>query len=255
MKSVEDMDFISEYLEWIRKNTTQYKINEYVEITTPFLDIHNDHIQFYVRKTPDGFELTDDGYILSDLQMSGCDIKSPKRQEMVSQIAATLGVTIKQEEICTHATRFDIAQKQHIMIQAMLKIGDMFMTSSSRVKGLFCDEVCDFLFENDVRCTRSIMIMGHSGLSHCFDFVIPSSRKSPERVITALNSPTKQSVQAALFSWNDVQKTRPERSKGYIVLNDAKKAVGQELLSAIDSYDLTPIPWKLRTNYVEELAS
>lgn len=255
MDKSKPFDFIENYLSWIRSNSSQKRIGAFEEITTPFVDSHNDHIQFYISRSQHGFILTDDGYTLNDLEMCGCDIKSKKRREYIQQISESLGVSIKDGSIVAEATESDIACKQHMMIQAMLKISDMFLTTSSRVKGLFFEEVDSFFEENDIRNTPSIMMMGQSGLSHRFDFVIPASRKMPERIVTTLNTPSKQNVQAAIFAWNDVIKTRSTHSKGYIVLNDTKKAPNPEIFTAIKNYDLVPLLWKQRENFVVELAS
>ena len=77
----------------------------------------------------------------------------------------------------------------------------------------------------------------------------------PERIVTTLNTPSKQNVQAAIFAWNDVIKTRSTHSKGYIVLNDTKKATNLEIVTAIKNYDLVPLPWKQRDEFITELAS
>ena len=127
-------DFIGKYLDWIKNNSTQTMIGEYSEISTPFVDAHNDQIRFYIMKSKGGYILTDDGYVINDLEMCGCDVKSPKRKQMMMQIAEAIGVTIKSNCIIVEASEHDIARKQHIMIQAMLKITDMFLTTSSRVK-------------------------------------------------------------------------------------------------------------------------
>ena len=248
-------DFIENYLSWIRSKSSQKTIGDFEEITTPFIDSHNDQIQFYVSRSSNGFTLTDDGYTLSDLEMCGCDIKSKKRKEFIVQIAESLGVSIKDGAIVTEATETDIACKQHMMIQAMLKISDMFLTSSSRVKGLFFEEVDSFFKENDIRNTPSIMMMGQSGLSHRFDFVIPASKEKPERIVTTLNTPSKQNVQASIFAWNDVMKARSINSMGYIVLNDTKKATNREIITAIEKYELIPLPWKQRKDFIPDLAS
>lgn len=250
-------DFITRYLEWIKRNSSQTVIGDYSEITTPFVDAHNDQIQFYITRTGHGYMLTDDGYVINDLEMCGCDVKSKKRNQMMTQIAESIGVTIKDNCIVVEANEGDIARKQHIMIQAMLKISDMFLTASSRLKGLFLEEVQNFFIANDIRNTPSIMLMGHSGLSHQFDFVIPASRKMPERVITIINTPTKQAVESALFAWNDVAKTRNggNGSQGYIILNDKKKKPSNELFNAIQNYDLKAVPWTDRDAYITELAS
>lgn len=255
MGKSQSFDFIDSYLSWIRENSSQKRIGDYEEITTPFVDSHNDHIQFFICRSKTGFVLTDDGYTINDLEMCGCDVKSKKRRELISQLAESLGATIRNGSVVVEASESDIACKQHMMIQAMLKISDVFLTTSSRVKGLFFEEVDSFFEENDIRNTPSIMMMGQSGLSHRFDFVIPASKKMPERILTTLNTPSKQSVQAAIFAWNDVVKTRTAQSKGYIVLNDTKKASSLEIITAIKNYELVPLLWKQRKDYIEELAS
>jgi len=248
-------DFIAQYLDWIKHNSSQVAIGNYSEITTPFVDAHNDQIRFYISKVNGGYLLTDDGYVINDLEMCGCDIKSKKRKQLMMQIAEAIGATIQNDCIVIEASDHDIARKQHIMIQAMLKISDMFLTTSSRVKGIFMEEVQAFFEQNDIRNTPSVMLMGHSGLSHQFDFVIPASRKMPERVITAINTPSKQSIESALFAWNDVAKTRKAESRGYIILNDQKKKASEDLFRAIQNYDLKAVAWTARDSFVEELAS
>ena len=41
------------------------------EITTPFVDRHNDSLQIYLFQENGNYVLTDDGYTLSNLEMSG----------------------------------------------------------------------------------------------------------------------------------------------------------------------------------------
>jgi len=60
------------YRSWLKDKTALREINGHIEITTPFLDRHNDFIQIYARRENDGFLLTDDGYTIDDLSMSGC---------------------------------------------------------------------------------------------------------------------------------------------------------------------------------------
>ena len=248
----DDKRFIDAYLKWLRENSSQKVINGYTEITTPFLDSNNDCIQYYIKEMEDGCILTDDGYTLNDLLMQGCDIKSKNRKELIEQIGASLGVTISGEEITVKTTVYDIAPKQHILIQAILRISDMFMTTSSRVRGLFFEEVAEYLDKHDVRSAKSIMLTGQSGLMHNFDFIIPASKSMPERLITTLNTPSKQTVQAALFSLEDIKRVRKEEHKGFIILNDTKK-IKDEIVMAIKACDATPIQWKQRDEYIDKL--
>lgn len=253
MQEIGVKDFIKEYIDWIKNNSAQIQINDYVEISTPFLDSHNDYLQLYIKHEGDRYILTDDGAVINDLIMNGCDVSTKKRREMINQLAASLGVTIKGKEIQTEASVGNIAQKQHSMYQAMLKIGDVFMSSSSRVRGLFFDEIESYFIENDVRYSQSVLLMGTSGLTHRFDFIVSASRRKPERVITALNTPDRQNIESALFSWEDTKKMRKKDSKSYIILNNIKKPVASEYKAAISSYGITPIPWSDRDDFIEEL--
>ena len=248
-------NFINEYLDWIKNNSSQISIGDYNEITTPFVDAHNDHIRFYISKKNGGYILSDDGYTINDLEMCGCDIKSKKRKQLMTQIAEGIGVSIIDNCIVVESSAQDIARKQHIMIQAILKMSDMFLTTSSRVKSIFMEEVQEYFLSNDIRNTPSILLMGHSGLSHQFDFVIPASRKMPERFVTTINTPNKQAVESALFAWNDVVKTRKADSRGYIILNDTNRKANDALFNAIQNYELKAVPWTERDSFIDEFAS
>ena len=63
---------LDEYWEWLRGKTTLRELDDRVEITTPYLDRHNDYLQIYAERRDGGFVLSDDGYVLEDLELSGC---------------------------------------------------------------------------------------------------------------------------------------------------------------------------------------
>ena len=56
----EVQSLLDRYWIWLRERTTLREIGEWTEITTPYLDRHNDYIQIYARRTDGGFLLTDD---------------------------------------------------------------------------------------------------------------------------------------------------------------------------------------------------
>ena len=62
---------IDAYISWLRKGLTVESLENACELTTPFLDRHNDHLQIYATKRNGKIELTDDGFILADLQLAG----------------------------------------------------------------------------------------------------------------------------------------------------------------------------------------
>ena len=98
-----ETDFIQQYIKWIKENSGQRVINGYTEITTPFLDIHNDELRFYVQKKDNEYLFTDDGYILSDLEMSGVSITKGRRSELLQAMADTMNIRIQDGAITAKA--------------------------------------------------------------------------------------------------------------------------------------------------------
>ena len=41
---------LNQYWEWLKEKTTLRQINDWVEITTPHLDRHNDYLQIFATK-------------------------------------------------------------------------------------------------------------------------------------------------------------------------------------------------------------
>lgn len=98
------------------------EVGDWVKITTPYLDRHNDHIEVYIVKEPDGYLLTDDGQTLQDLEQCGFD--DPHGEKLPWDTINTLGVTIEDGEITIRATSGDFAIRKHDLIQAILAIND-----------------------------------------------------------------------------------------------------------------------------------
>ena len=87
--------FIETYIAWLKQNTTALQIgNDVVEINSPFLDRHNDYIQIYISLSDGGYILTDDGYTISDLEMSGLAFNTTKRKEELNTILNGFGVSL-----------------------------------------------------------------------------------------------------------------------------------------------------------------
>jgi hypothetical protein len=68
---------LDQYAQWVRDKSILRVVNDqYVEITTPYLDRHNDYTQIYVRKDDGGFVLTDAGDTKLGI-IRGCASGSP----------------------------------------------------------------------------------------------------------------------------------------------------------------------------------
>jgi hypothetical protein len=246
---------VASYAEWLKAKITTADVNGHCEITTPFLDRHNDRLQIYVQRLPNGLRLTDDGYIIGDLEASGCKLDTQQRQQLLSTVLNGFGVKQLDGELFIESSVETFAQKKHALLQAMIAVNDMFMTAKHRVASLFVEDVEKFLEEHDIRFTPNVEFVGKSGYTHRFDFVIPHSRRFPERILRAINSPSKETATGVLFSWMDTKDVRPANSLMYAILNDSEKPLKQDVLSAFSHYDVKTLLWSQRGTYLEELAA
>ena len=246
---------LDEYWTWLRERTSFREIDDWIEITTPYLDRHNDCLQIYAKRASGGFVLTDDGCVLEDLDQSGCKIDSAKRQALFKTTLNGFGVQVKEKALEVRASADNFALRKHNLIQAMLAVNDLFFMASPTIASLFYEDVVAWLDLSEIRYTPSVKFTGKSGYDHQFDFVIPKSKIQPERVLRAINRPNRDTAQAMVFSWIDTKEVRFPDSRAYAILNDSEKPVSENVLDAIRNYDVHPIPWSGRDKAREELAA
>lgn len=257
MNLVEDVRLqMDNYFRWLKDKTILRSIDdEWVQVTTPHLDRHNDQLQFYVHKENSGYVFTDDGYILNDLINSGCPLDSPKRVELLKTTLAGFGVQLDGDQLMLKATPDNFSLKKHNLIQAMLAVNDLFFLASPYVASLFFEDVIQWLDLADIRYTPKVKFTGKSGYDHMFDFVIPRSRTQPERIVQAISNPKKDTAEAVMFKWMDTRETRSPESRLYAFLNDGTSAVSLAVLDALRNYQLQPVLWSQREQAREDLAA
>src|SRR5487761_1368307 len=166
---------VDSYLEWLRAKIELRDIGGVCEITTPFLDRHNDRIQIYVHTEGNRLRLSDEGVTIADLEMSGCGVSSENRQRMLQTILNGHGVQEKAGELFVEASPENFPQKKHSLLQAILSVNDMFMTARQHVAGFFLEDVKHFLEEISARYSPDVVFQGKTGFTHHFDFLIPKS--------------------------------------------------------------------------------
>lgn len=247
---------LDEYLAWLRDKTTLRQVTgDWVEITTPYLDRHNDYLQIYAKKNDGGFVLTDDGYVIEDLVQSGCKLDSPKRQDLLRVTLAGFGVSNNGGALEVRTSPDNFALRKHNLIQAMLAVNDLFYLSVPMVASLFYEDVVAWLDANEIRYTPNVKFTGKSGYDHLFDFVIPKSRRRPERILQTITRPSRDTAEAVAFKWIDTKDVRAPDSRAYAFLNDQEQHVPQGVVDALHNYDVAPVVWSERETVKEELAA
>jgi len=247
---------LNDYLAWLRDKTTLRRVgDESVEITTPYLDRHNDYIQIYARRGDGGFLLTDDGYTIGDLEQSGCKLESPKRQDLLRMTLNGFGVRLRGQALEVLATPDNFALRKHNLVQAILAVNDMFYLAVPMVASLFYEGVVAWLDLHEIRYTPKVKFTGKTGFDHLFDFVIPKSRRQPERILQTINRPSRDTAQSLILSWIDTKEVRPPDSRAFALLNDSEQPVSSAVIDALVNYDVRPVPWSRREEVREELAA
>lgn len=254
--NIETKDLIDSYFDWLKSKTQCRSFGSFSEITTPFLDRHNDYLQIYMSSNEQEILLTDNGYTLSDLAMSGCSIDTEKRKKILHRVLRGFGVSINsQDELFITSSVKNFAQHKHSLIQAMLAVGDIFFTVNPSQQNFFFEEVSDWFTSINARFSDRISFVGQSGLTNQFDFLIPKSDKEPERIIKTINSASLNNIKLVAFAWNDIQLTRQDDTMGLVIMNDYENPIPPEVTGALNHYGMIPISWSQKEEAKELLAA
>jgi hypothetical protein len=247
---------LESYTAWLRDRTKLRVLDHgWAEVTTPFLDRHNDHLQIFVKRENGSLILTDDGYIIKDLEMSGCNLDTAKRQELLRMALNGFGVMLHGDALTVRAGEANFPQKKHALVQAMLAVNDLFYLAPPIIASLFYEDVVRWLDESEIRYSPNVKLPGKSGYDHHFDFLIPKSRTQPERIVKAINRPSREVAETFMFAWLDTREARQQDSRAYAILNDREQAVSATVIDALTRYDVKAVPWSDRNEAREELAA
>lgn len=252
---MEACELLDDYVAWLRDKTVLREVADSVEITTPYLDRHNDYVQIYAKRVNGSFILTDDGYTIDDLEQSGCKLQSPKRQDLLRMTLNGFGVQQHGNALEVHASQENFALRKHNLVQSILAVNDMFYLAAPTIASLFYEDVVAWFDLNEIRYTPKVKFTGKSGFDHLFDFVIPKSRQQPERIVKAINRPNKDAAQSILWAWGDTKDGRSADSRAFAFLNDSEQTVSPSVLDALKNYEVRPILWSRREQAREELAA
>lgn len=248
-------NLVEQYLGWLKERITLRPVDGWFEITTPYLDRHNDYLQIYARKEGDYITLTDDGYVIQDLRMSGCELDTEKRIYLLNQTLAGFNVQREGDALITVAAPETFAVRKHNLLQAMLAVDDLFYLAQPNVATLFFEDVSSWMDRHDIRYTPSVKLTGKSGFDYRFEFVIPKSKNRPERIVSAINNPDKKAAQQVFTAWVDTKDVRPVDSEAFAFINDSVKQVPPTVIQALARYEIRPVLWSHREEIVQELAA
>ncbi|HXA27619.1 MAG TPA: DUF1829 domain-containing protein [Candidatus Angelobacter sp.] len=256
MNKLDCQTLVDAYVSWLRRGVTAELVGDGVcELTTPFLDRHNDHLQIYAVREGTHIVLSDDGEVIGDLASGGVDVLTGKRRELLEATVNGFGVHLDHGRLEVQANEGNLGQRVHSLIQAMLAVNDMYVLARTRVASIFWDDVRVFLDDHDVRYSPRVKLSGKSGFDHAIDFLIPKSKERPERLVQAIGNPQKSAITSYLFVLSDTLSNRPSGSRAFAVLNDSVHPASSDVVDALRAYDVTPAVWSDRERLLTELVA
>src|SRR5207245_11572717 len=122
-------------------------------------------------------------------------------RDLLNMALNGFGVKLQDEALEVHATAETFPLKKHSLVQAMLAVNDLFYLAKPVVESLFFEDVVAWLDANEIRYTPQVKFTGISGYDQHFDFAIPKSKKQPERIVQAINRPTRDSALLFINAW------------------------------------------------------
>ncbi|MCY4145868.1 MAG: DUF1828 domain-containing protein, partial [Chloroflexi bacterium] len=183
------------YHKWMSENTTLRTIENGVEITTPFLDRHNDMMQVYAELSGDEIILTDDGYTIDDLEFYGLTVDSERCRKLMHSNLNGFGVKREGNDLVTRATAKDFAMKLQNLLQAMIAVDDLYyIAPHSKFKRRFDADIGTWLNASKIRFDAK-KFKGRSGYYVDYKYVIPPSDHMPYRMLIAISNPRRDAVE------------------------------------------------------------
>jgi len=239
----------NDYINWYKKHLHFQSLEDnLLRIDSPFKDNTQDDIVIYAEKNPnDSFiTLTDDGYTMYNLKISGVNLSlSKKRMFIFRKNLESYGINYNShtEELYVKTPIEKFSENKHRLLQCLLFVNDMYILSQSSVKNIFTEDVSKVFDDNNIIYTQDIIINGKSGMSHKFEFLIPGMKDRKEKFVKAVSVPNNTIATKAYVT--DVSQAkavkRDKKNEFYFILDDRKKDVNNEVNNLLIESDIVPI--------------
>jgi len=259
MKAQVAKDLGEEYTRWLNSNMLAFQHGENPILSTPFLDPFNDGIEIQIDESGGEVLLHDSGKTIDNLLDMGVQIEtSERRQALIKNAIAGCGVRLNQGRLETVVTAANRAQRMHFLITAILRLNDLWMTSTPRSVTDFFEIVREYFDAHDVLYTANKSITGRT-VEHPIDFIIPLP-KGKDRLIKLMPRPSLQAAKIISFTWVDLQESQPDAER-VVLMNDVlgagdesgemavgKKPISENILSILKGYSNQIYSWNEAMN-------
>jgi hypothetical protein len=232
---------INSYAAWFKKELSIKNIDSYKILSTPFLDRNNDNIQVYISVKNDEIKISDDSWVINNLEMSNMAL-TPKRKEEIDRICLQHGVQQVENELSITTSKKNYPQSIHRFIQSLLEIDDLYLSAQNRVSTFFYEDVRALLDKKEIFYTPDVQFSGKSTFIYMYDFLFQKNKINPERLCKVLNNATRQNVSQYIFMWEDTKINRSSDARFIVIINDENRITSTSI-DAFNEYGIMPIMW------------
>jgi hypothetical protein len=246
------IDFVHDYLAWLKNRCSTEMRGAATVLHTPFLDAFNDGMAIHVDPRGPELILHDNGSTLENLDCMGLKIAdSERRMRLIGHAIAGCAVRFEKGRLETTATVANLSQRIHFLLNAMSRLNDLWMSSVPHSSSDFFGMVQEFFDQQNVLYTANVSIPGRT-VEHPMDFVIPLPRQQ-ERLLKLVAAPSLQTAKVISFTWFEVMETRPAsqrvvllndiRSGGLFSEDDEERKISEQAISILSSYSDKVFRW------------
>lgn len=242
-----DSSLIDSYLAWLKQQYQVNKLADSEEIVTPFTNSLGDNITIYVSSNDDGtIVLTDDFDTLGDLEMMGLNLLSPSRQRYLRNVLHNYKIQKKDGELFITGKKEDFPQMKQNLIQAIIRIDDLFLARKENNLTVFKDDVYSYLDNNDFGGLKTYRPDGRSGNHYVIDYTIPRRNNRPFRFINFSNASSFATIATASAMYGDISNGNEynlSNSEFVIIYNSNQASPSEKSLNLASQFNLKMIPW------------
>lgn len=242
------------YDDWVNSSIKFVQSENFIEIQTPFVDMHHDYIHLILINNGNKYTISDDGSVLNELEMLGVNVtNTKKRKKYFERKLKVFGVKYNPgtgELYISFDNLSEYPKKQHNLIQCMIQISDMLLTSRNSVSNIFTDDIKRFFDIEDIIYISDLGFNGQSGNQQTFDFVIPHRKEKKEKIIKAVNKPTSQNYTNTVFPFIDIGEVRDD-SEYFVLANDGKQNISDKFITSLENWNVTVLAWSDKGSIVD----
>lgn len=244
------------YINWVKKSDFIDLDNTWVEIKTPFTDFTGSFISIFAKKEGNDYYLTDYGNVINELDMHNIPIIKSRKQYL-NKILLCQGCSIdKNNNIFVRFNNInDFPKYKHQLIQTIINVSDLFLTSHSNNENLFTFDVIEYFDSKEISySSRPYSLFGSSGYANNFDLNIGQIKKKgiPALHTKIINRLNDNMMRAVLLAQKDLNLDSNEKIA--TVINDIDFNVAPKNITILKKNFIEVINWSERDEYFNKYA-